>query len=217
MACGDNANCVNTEGSFTCSCYKKFYWDGYQCQKKGQNKDCSQEFPEFLVRPQETVKLELGDELRLSCVATGSPAPNIYWTKGPKRVRMGPTSRESSTFIIPNVTKADIDLYECVVEDCCSGRTIRSRVDVSVPSMPCIADTGLQMFAMVWEYKTWDEAKDFCEEKGFKLAVVRNEEQRKTIRQDAWRSFLRDPNGKKFGNQYWDKLPQSALWESSGI
>ena len=38
---------------------------------------------------------------------------------------------------------------------------------------------------------------------GLALAVVRSEEQRKTIRQDAWRCYLKDPNGKKFENQYW--------------
>ena len=37
-------------------------------------------------------------------------------------------------------------------------------MDVSVPSKPC-TDAGLKMFGMVWEYKTWDEAKEFCDDK----------------------------------------------------
>ena len=29
--CGMNANCTNTEGSFTCQCITGYYGDGYNC------------------------------------------------------------------------------------------------------------------------------------------------------------------------------------------
>ena len=55
-------------------------------------------------------------------------------------------------------------MYECVLEDCCSGRIARAKVDVSVPSEPC-SDPKLQMFGMVWQYKSWDDALQFCQDK----------------------------------------------------
>ena len=32
--CDINANCTNTEGSFTCVCRKEFYGDGVSCESK---------------------------------------------------------------------------------------------------------------------------------------------------------------------------------------
>ena len=57
-----------------------------------------------------------------------------------------------------------MDVYECVLEDCCSGRVARAKVDISVPSEPC-SDPKLQMFGMVWQYKSWDDALQFCKDK----------------------------------------------------
>ena len=38
---------------------------------EGQLKECSKEFPKFLVKPDPSVDIELGDELRLTCIGTG--------------------------------------------------------------------------------------------------------------------------------------------------
>ena len=38
---------------------------------EGQLKECSKEFPKFLVKPEPSVDIELGDELRLTCIGTG--------------------------------------------------------------------------------------------------------------------------------------------------
>ena len=32
--CDKNADCTNTEGSFTCVCHKEFYGDGTSCESK---------------------------------------------------------------------------------------------------------------------------------------------------------------------------------------
>lgn len=200
--CGPGSSCSNSAGSFSCTCRKSYYWDGVSCARKGQLKECSKEFPKFLIKPEPSVEINLGEELRLTCIGTGVPAPNVYWTKGPNRMRLGPTSVSSSIFFLPNVTKKDVDLYECVLEDCCSGRVARAKVDVSVPSEPC-TNLALQMFGMVWQQKTWDDALKFCLDKGLTLGMISTNEDRKIMREDAWKSYLSDPNGKKFANEYW--------------
>ena len=38
---------------------------------------------------------------------------------------------------------------------------------------------------------------------GLTLGMISTNEDRKVMREDAWKSYLSDPNGKKFANEYW--------------
>jgi hypothetical protein len=43
---------------------------------------------------------------------------------------------------------------------------------------------------------------------GLTLGMITSNEDRKVMREDAWRAYLSDPNGKKFANEYWVNVHQ---------
>ncbi|XP_078352640.1 hemicentin-1-like isoform X3 [Oculina patagonica] len=96
--------------------------------------------PEITVHPQAKTKTE-GDNVTLSCNATGNPVPTISWTRngspvdtiGNSRIRFSENKNELS---ITNVSRTDSGEYRCVTNNSLGNDTSNAaKLDIQLPSV----------------------------------------------------------------------------------
>lgn len=173
--------------------------------------------PRMLVTPQPLHVVQVGDRVKIDCIAHGFPEPYVYWTKGPdangeikansqKRHQLGPRAVGKSTLFFESIEAQDIDFYQCIAEDCCSGKKVINDIEIMSPVEADCGDRygeNYMVFGASWKYKNWTMAKEACEEEGLELAMPMNPEENKQLWDDIQTSYDREPNAKKFAHENW--------------
>lgn len=173
--------------------------------------------PRMLVTPEPVYNVQIGDRVKIECIAHGYPEPYVYWTKGPdangevkpkssKRHQLGPRAVGKSTLYFEQISAEDVDYYQCVVEDCCSGKKTITDIEIMTPVEADCGDLygdSYMVFGATWKYKNWTMAKQACEEEGLELAMPMNAEENLQLYKDIQTSFNREPNAKKFAHENW--------------
>ena len=77
--------------------------------------------PQITVHPQNATTTE-GENVTLSCNATGDPAPLVYWTKSGSIISISSGPRisfgaDNKTLTIMNVSRGDSGQYRCVANN----------------------------------------------------------------------------------------------------
>jgi len=185
----------------------------YSVQAKASKICASNAKPIITIRPDPHYEVKIGQQAKIVCAASGDPEPYVYWIKGKEsksgsEKRLGPTSVGKSILYFEKLEAEDVDIYTCVVEDCCRGTIQTIETDIVVPiNMNCKKrhGSGYKIFHPVWQYKNWTEAKAFCEKEGMILATPKSEQQNL----DLWKainiSMENEPNKRKFhhSNMIW--------------
>lgn len=185
----------------------------YSVQAKPSKICNSNAKPIITIRPEPHYEIKLGQQAKIVCAASGDPEPYVYWIKGKEgksgsEKRLGPTSIGKSILYFEKLAAEDVDIYTCVVEDCCRGTIETIEIDIFVPAkLTCSKrhGTGYQIFHPVLQYKNWTEAKLFCEKEGMILATPKSAEQNADLWQAIKISMEHEPNAKKFhhSNMVW--------------
>lgn len=173
--------------------------------------------PRMLVTPKPLHVVQIGDRVKIECIAHGYPEPYVYWTKGSdpngevkansqNRHQLGPRAVGKSTLYFESIEAQDIDFYQCIAEDCCSGKKTITDIEIMSPVEADCGDRygdGYMVFGASWKYRNWTMAKAACEEEGLELAMPLTPEENKQLFDDIQTSFNRDPNAKKFSHENW--------------
>ena len=108
-----------------------------------------------------------------------------------------------------------MDVYTCVVEDCCRGSIQRFETEIMVDNDHTCRrnDPPNYYFVVVWEFTPWWQAKKWCEDRGMEFAAPKNEKENKEIHDVIVETQGKDPNGKKFAhhNMVWMGISDSAV------
>lgn len=173
------------------------------CADKGANGGIK-----VLVQPKVDNIFELGDRVKLECIAHGYPAPYVSWTKGigKNKVNLGVVGIGSATLFFPKLKKDQIGFYSCVIEDCCSNDKIEIGTEVSTDKGPDCGkkwgDEGdITVFGMKYEYRNWTSAMEYCESQGLTMAMAHSAEENAQLLSDIKKSFGRDPNAVKYSHE----------------
>lgn len=169
--------------------------------------------PLYTVKPEPVYVFKLGKPAKIVCEATGTPKPYVYWIKGKKDMtgkekRLRVTGVGEAILFFDSLTEDDVDVYTCVVEDCCRSemKIAETEIKVDVRHTCQVRDKPpREHYQIVWDFKTWREARAYCEERGMTLAVPQTEEENKAIHDAIVEQRGTDPNGKKFAhhNMIW--------------
>jgi len=201
------------------------------CAKKAPKQYCDdgklKAGPRMLVTPEPLHIVQVGDRVKLECIAHGYPEPYVYWTKGldangklsGKRHELGPRAVGKSTLYFEEIEQQDIDFYQCIAEDCCSGKKVVTNIEIMTPVEADCGDRygeNYMVFGASWNYKNWTMAKEACEEEGLELAMPMNPEENLQLWTDIQTSFNREPNAKKFAHENWIWLGGHDLGTEEG-
>lgn len=165
----------------------------------------------MLKEPARNNIFELGDKVKLECIAHGYPLPYVSWVKGTpgkNAKNMGVYGIGSSILYFPKLQKDQIDFYQCVVEDCCTGKKKIIDTEISTDTGPDCGDKwgdegDITVFGMKYEYKNWTSALEYCESQNLTMAMAHNEEENAQLLSDIKKSFGRDPNAVKYAHENW--------------
>ena len=73
--------------------------------------------------------LTIGDELNLECKASGTPTPNITWTRNDDDVQLA-TGTGKATLTISSVTREDGGVYKCTATNIAGSNSNMATVEV---------------------------------------------------------------------------------------
>ena len=168
--------------------------------------------PIITQRPEPKYVVDLGDPVKITCGASGIPMPYVYWVKGKKDMtdeekRLPVTAVGQSVLYLESVEKEDVDFYTCVVEDCCKGtiQTVETEIQVRNKAQCTRRQPADFFWVVVWEYRNWTDAHNFCKEHNMEFAVPRGADENARLLTHVQESLGADPNGKKFAhhNMVW--------------
>ncbi|XP_035670934.1 multiple epidermal growth factor-like domains protein 11 [Branchiostoma floridae] len=123
--CHENADCTNTEGSYTCSCKSGYIGDGFFCAQKGSDG--------AFYKNLDGMRLRVGQTAHFRCQYRNLGQSLLFWRKGTDNSNNlfvdSLSLKESATrrmwaemhdgdyhLYIYNVTKGDEGNYSCVIE-----------------------------------------------------------------------------------------------------
>jgi len=168
---------------------------------------------EIIMRPPSVIEVQLGDTVSVACAAHGHGMadPTVSWIKGvgpgfdEEGKNMGPVATGKSVLWIAEVAQEDIDSYQCVIQDCCSGNKEIIDIDIVVPDQTCedVYGVGNVVYGAVWKFTNWTNALAYCEDKGMELAFPMNAEENAQLFADITASFDTHPNARKFDHSNW--------------
>jgi hypothetical protein len=97
----------------------------------------------FLVVPPSTVKVQLGETVKLNCAARGFPRPTVNWTRVdglPKSSKV----EQNGTLIIHKFKKGDEGKYLCTADNSLGKKSHPVFVDLQYPDLSTIPNEGVR-------------------------------------------------------------------------
>ncbi|KAG8172827.1 hypothetical protein JTE90_022929 [Oedothorax gibbosus] len=112
-------NTVSSEsdGNYTCTAKNSLGSDHHSAILKVKA-------PPKWIRPPTDIVTVIGDQIKINCVASGSPAPQIKWTKYEGSINQAPViadgsylSMNDTVLKFPKISYSDDGLYECAADN----------------------------------------------------------------------------------------------------